>query len=53
MEDIFREDNTEGFTDAQLAWANAQWRERYSALDPDSDEGKHLQSKILEEAAQV
>lgn len=54
MEDrIFRDDNTEGFTAEQLDWANAQWQERYGDVDPDSDEGKHYQAKILDEAAQV
>lgn len=47
--DIFREDNTEGYTTAQLAEANRRWRERHSSVDPDSTEGKHIAEKLLEE----
>lgn len=51
--ETFRDDNTEGFTAEQLDWANAQWRERHGDVDPDSDEGKGLQARILDEAALI
>lgn len=50
---IFRDDNTEVFTAEQLDWANAQWQERHPDVDPDSDEGKDLQARILDEAALI
>lgn len=48
--DIFREDNTEGYTDAQLAELNRRWSERAADVDPDSVEGKFLAEQLLAES---
>ena len=47
--ELFREDNTEGYTETQLAELNQLWRSKHSDLDPDSDEGKHAQERLLAE----
>jgi len=42
----FRNDNTEGYTDEQLAALNALWAGWYGHMDPCSD-GKHAQERLL------
>lgn len=44
---VFRPDNTEGYDRNQLAWLNSAWDANYSDIDPDSDEGKHLQESLF------
>lgn len=46
--DIFRLDNTEGYSDAQLAELNRRWNERHADLDPTTIEGKHRARQLLE-----
>lgn len=47
----FTEQNTDGFTSAQLDYANELFEERTEGLDPETDEDvfQHIGEKILAE----
>lgn len=45
----FRSDNTEGYSADQLAALNAEYQRQAAGIDPDSDEGKATQERILRE----
>lgn len=44
---VFRSDNTEGYTDNQLVELNRMWDAHCGDLDPQSDEGKRAQERVL------
>jgi len=49
MMELFRQDNTDGYSDQELDALNAEWETRSTGLDPNSDEYQQTAKAFADE----